>query len=89
MPRQQPQAALEEGVVPGGGVSLIRAEKAVDKLGLTGDEQLGGNIVKAALEIPMRTIAENAGVDGAVVVNRVRGLKSKTEGLPRRQGRLL
>ncbi len=74
------QAALESGVVPGGGVALIRAEKALDKLKLEGDEKAGAQIIKNILDQPLRAIANNAGVDGAVVVNRVRQLKSKTEG---------
>jgi chaperonin GroEL len=74
------QAALESGVVPGGGVALIRAEKALDKLKLDGDEKAGAQIIKNILDQPLRAIAQNAGVDGAVVVNRVRQLKSKTEG---------
>ncbi|HEY2412712.1 MAG TPA: chaperonin GroEL [Pirellulaceae bacterium] len=74
------QAALESGIVPGGGVALIRAEKAIDKLKLEGDEKAGGQIIKNILDQPLRAIANNAGSDGAVVVNRVRQLKSKTEG---------
>lgn len=73
------QAALEEGIVPGGGVALLRAAKALEKLELTGDEALGAKIVEAALEIPLRTIAENAGQEGAVVAAQVRKLK-KNEG---------
>src|SRR5262249_38712906 len=78
--RAATQAALAEGVVPGGGVALLRAEKALDKLGLEGDEALGATIVRKGLDYPLRYIAENAGVDGAVVVNRVRQLKNKNEG---------
>ncbi len=74
------QAALEEGIVPGGGVALIRCEGALNKLGLEGDEKHGADIIRNVLDIPLRSIAENAGVDGAVVVNRVRHLKGKTEG---------
>ncbi|HVX60545.1 MAG TPA: chaperonin GroEL [Pirellulales bacterium] len=74
------QAALEEGVVPGGGVALIRSEKALDKLQLEGDEALGAKIVRNVLDYPLRCIANNAGLDGAVVVNRVRQLKNKNEG---------
>jgi len=73
------QAALEEGVVPGGGVALLRASKVVEKLELSGDEALGAQIVAKVLEIPLRTIAENAGQSGAVVVNQVRKMK-KNEG---------
>ncbi|QDU29650.1 60 kDa chaperonin 1 [Anatilimnocola aggregata] len=74
------QAALESGIVPGGGVALIRAEKSIDKLKLEGDEKMGGQIIRNVLDQPLRAIAQNAGLDGAVVVNRVRQLKSKTEG---------
>jgi chaperonin GroEL len=74
------QAALEEGIVAGGGVALIRSEKALDKLDLEGDEALGVMIVRKVLDYPLRGIAENAGKDGAVVVNRVRRKKGKSEG---------
>ncbi len=79
--RAATQAALEEGIVPGGGVALIRSEKALDKLELEGDEALGAEIVaERARSTRSRYIAENAGVDGAVVVNRVRQMKGKTDG---------
>jgi len=74
------QAALQEGIVPGGGVALIRAESALSKLNLTGDEKHGADIIRNVLDTPLRTIAQNAGLDGAVVVNRVRQLKGKNEG---------
>ncbi|MCA9100785.1 MAG: chaperonin GroEL [Planctomycetales bacterium] len=74
------QAALEEGIVPGGGVTLMRAEKAIAKLELSGDEALGAKIIANVLDYPLRTIAQNAGLDGAVVVNRVRRLKGKNDG---------
>jgi chaperonin GroEL len=66
------RAAIEEGVVPGGGVALIRAVPATEGLNLTGDEALGAGIVRRALEQPGRYIAENAGLDGAVVVNKIK-----------------
>ena len=66
------RAAIEEGVVPGGGTALIRAAAAVGDLKLSGDEELGADIVKRAAEQPARYIAENAGIDGAVVVNRIK-----------------
>ena len=76
------KAAIEEGVVPGGGVALIRAQAAViavaDKL--TGDEATGARLVAKALEAPLKQIAENAGMEGGVVVERVKGLKG-SEGL--------
>src|SRR5437588_9159648 len=69
------RAAIEEGIVPGGGVALIRAESALDtaKLGLSGDEATGALIVRHALQEPARLIAENAGYEGGVVVERIRG----------------
>ncbi len=73
-------AALAEGIVPGGGVALIRCEKSLEKLGLEGDEAHGAKIIRNVLDIPLRAIAENAGLDGAVVVNRVRQLKGKNDG---------
>jgi chaperonin GroEL len=73
------QAALEEGIVPGGGVALIRAGKALEKIDLTGDEALGAKIISNVLDYPLRCIADNAGVDGAVVVSKVKKLK-KNEG---------
>src|SRR5436309_725785 len=66
------RAAIEEGVVPGGGTALIRATKAIDGLSLTGDEKMGAEIVRRACEQPARFIAENAGVDGSVVVSRIK-----------------
>ena len=66
------KAAAEEGVVPGGGVALVRASKALDNMMLDGDESVAVNILRRALEEPMRMIAENAGVDGAVIIETVR-----------------
>jgi len=65
------RAAVEEGILPGGGVAYLRARKKIDELKLKGDEAIGANIVKRALEYPIRYIAENAGLDGAVVANKV------------------
>ncbi|MCO5297594.1 MAG: chaperonin GroEL [Fimbriimonadaceae bacterium] len=65
------RAALEEGIVAGGGVALIQAGKALDGLKLEGDQQIGVRIVRKALESPLRTIAENCGVEGSVVVDNV------------------
>src|ERR671917_393140 len=65
------RAAIEEGVVAGGGTALIRAAKALDALNLTGDEAMGVQIVRRALEQPARYIAENAGTDGAIVVSKI------------------
>jgi len=69
------RAAIEEGTVPGGGVALIRAEEAidVDSLGLYGDEATGAMIVRRSLQEPAKLIAANAGFEGAVVVERIRG----------------
>jgi len=67
------KAAVEEGIVPGGGVALLRCIPALDKLKAEGDEQIGINIVKRALEEPLRLIAQNAGAEGAVVVEKIRG----------------
>jgi len=66
------RAAVEEGIVPGGGVILLRAQAALDDLGLEGDALIGARIVRRALEEPMRRIAENAGLDGSVVLDNVR-----------------
>ena len=75
-------AALAEGIVAGGGVALIRAAKALNKLAdkLVGDETAGAQIIRKVLEYPLRSIAENAGYDGGVVVNRVSQMKGKTDG---------
>ena len=70
------KAAVEEGIVPGGGVALLRAQKALDKLQLEGDLQIGANIVKRAIEEPLRQIAANAGFEGSVVVEKVKEMKS-------------
>jgi chaperonin GroEL len=74
------RAAVEEGIVPGGGVALIRCIAALDKLKLHDDEAVGVNIVKRALEEPLRQIAFNAGHEGAVIVNRVREAKDDNFG---------
>jgi chaperonin GroEL len=70
------RAALEEGIVPGGGVALLKAGKALDTLKLEGDEAIAITIMKKAIEAPMRTIAENAGVEGSVIVERVKNGKN-------------
>jgi chaperonin GroEL len=67
------RAAVEEGIVPGGGVALLRAAKAIDALkNLAGDEKVGALIVKRALEAPIRQIVENAGLEGSVIVEKVK-----------------
>jgi chaperonin GroEL len=74
------RAAVEEGIVPGGGVALLRASKAVDKLKLDGDENVGAQIVKRALEEPIRQIVENAGLEGSVVIEKVKAETVATRG---------
>ena len=69
------RAAVEEGIVPGGGVAYIRTISALEKLVLEGDQQVGVNIVKKALEEPLRMIAANAGVEGSIVVEKVKEKK--------------
>ena len=69
------RAAVEEGIVPGGGVALIRTIPALDKLKLDGDEQIGVDIIKKALEFPTKYIAQNAGCEGSIVVEKVKELK--------------
>jgi len=79
------RAAVEEGIVPGGGVVLLRAMAAVDTLKLSGDEKTGAGIIRRALEEPIRQIAENAGAEGSIVVQTVRegkgafGFNAETE----------
>jgi chaperonin GroEL len=77
------KAAIEEGVVAGGGVTLLRTQSAVEKIldGLEADEATGARIVRHALEEPLKQIAVNAGLEGGVVVERVRSLDGATEGL--------
>ncbi len=70
------RAATQEGIVPGGGVALIRTIPALDKLKLEGDEKIGANIVKRAIEEPLRQIAQNAGLEGSVVVQRIKQEKT-------------
>ncbi len=70
------RAAVEEGIVPGGGVALLRCVDALDKLRLSGDEQVGANIIRRSLEEPIRTIADNAGMEGSVVVQKVKEMKT-------------
>ena len=76
------RAAVEEGIVPGGGVALLRSLPAVEKLvnTLEDDEKIGGNIVRRSLEEPIRQIAKNAGVEGAIVAEHVKASKSAAFG---------
>jgi chaperonin GroEL len=78
---QATRAALEEGIVPGGGVALLRAQDAILLDGFEGDERTGAQIVRRALEEPLRQIADNAGLEGSVVVNDVRNAKGANMGL--------
>jgi chaperonin GroEL len=77
---QSTKAAVEEGIVPGGGVALLNAQAALDKVDLEGDEATGAQIVRRALEEPIKQIAANAGLEGGVVVEKVRAMK-EGEGL--------
>jgi chaperonin GroEL len=69
------RAAVEEGIVPGGGVALIRAQRALDGLKLDEEQAAGVNIIRRAIEAPIRFISENAGVEGSIVVDKVKQLK--------------
>jgi|TARA_B100001146_G_scaffold3035_1_gene2719 chaperonin GroEL len=74
------KAAVEEGIVPGGGVALIRGAKSLNKLSLEGDQQIGVNLVKRAVEEPLRWIAINAGHEGSIVVAKVKEIKDAESG---------
>jgi chaperonin GroEL len=74
------RAAVEEGIVPGGGVALLRAAKGLDTLKLAGDEATGVEIVRRALEEPIRQIVQNAGLEGSVVVEKVKAAKDLAHG---------
>jgi chaperonin GroEL len=80
------RAAVEEGIVPGGGVALLRCAHAIDQLKLTGDEHIGAVIVKRALEEPLRQIVGNAGEEGAVVVGKIREAKEANFGFNAQTG---
>jgi chaperonin GroEL len=69
------RAAVEEGIVPGGGVALLRCYSAIDALKLEGDEQIGVDIVKRAIEAPLRSLSSNAGVEGSIIVQEVKRRK--------------
>ena len=79
------KAAVEEGIVPGGGVALLRGADPLDTIEVEGDQQVGVSIIKRALEEPMRWIAQNAGLEGSIVVQKVReaegrqGFNAQTE----------
>jgi chaperonin GroEL len=80
------RAAVEEGIVPGGGVALVRCIPAVESLKLEGDEAIGANIVKRALEEPLRQIVGNAGEEGAVVIGKIRDHKDTNYGYNAQNG---
>ena len=82
------RAAVEEGIVPGGGVALLRAQAALDKIRGTEDEKIGVEIVRRALEEPIRMIAQNAGAEGSIVVAKVQGVEGQELRLQRRHRRL-
>ncbi len=77
---QATRAAVEEGIVAGGGVALVNASPALDKLKLSDDEKIGAEIIRKALDEPLKTIASNAGFEGSVVAEKIKGMK-KGEGL--------
>jgi chaperonin GroEL len=81
------RAAVEEGIVPGGGVALLRCQSTIDGLTLKGDEKVGAAIVRRALEEPLRQLATNAGEEGATIVNNVREKKGRRR-LQRRHRRI-
>jgi chaperonin GroEL len=72
------KAAVEEGIVPGGGVALVRAGKGLDSLKLEGDQRIGLNLIARAIEEPMRWIASNAGHEGSIVVQKVKELDDES-----------
>jgi chaperonin GroEL len=74
------KAAVEEGIVPGGGVALLRSSKVIDGLKLEGDQKVGAEIVRRAIEAPIRWIANNAGVEGSIVVQKVKESKETNFG---------
>lgn len=71
------KAAVQEGIVPGGGVALLRAARALDNLKLDGEEQIGVRVIARAIEEPMRWIAANAGHEGSIVVQRVKEMSGE------------
>ncbi|HXH06880.1 MAG TPA: TCP-1/cpn60 chaperonin family protein, partial [Vicinamibacterales bacterium] len=71
------KAAVEEGIVPGGGVALLRAARRLDSLKVDGGERVGVEIVRKAVEAPLRWIAQNAGQEGSIVVQKVREMKDE------------
>ncbi len=86
---QATRAALEEGIVPGGGTALLGAQKAITVDAFEGDERTGAKIVFRSLEEPLRQLANNAGLEGSVVVNDVRNAKGKNQGLNADSGEIV
>ena len=86
---QATRAALEEGIVPGGGVALLHAQDAIKLDAFEGDEHTGAQIIYRALEEPLRQIADNAGLEGSVVVNDVRRAKGDNQGLNADSGEIV
>jgi chaperonin GroEL len=80
------RAAIEEGVLPGGGVALLRSRRAIDALKLSGDEKIGAQILRRALEMPIRQIADNAGERGSVVVQKIEEAKDYSFGFDAEAG---
>jgi len=80
------RAATEEGIVPGGGIAFLRVEPALKKVKAKGDERIGVEIVRKALEVPLRQIAENAGLEGSVVVEKVRSSEDPNFGYDALEG---
>jgi chaperonin GroEL len=78
------RAAVEEGIVPGGGVALLRAQSIIDSLSLTGDAKLGASIIKKALEEPLRIISSNAGFDASVIIDTVKQKNTRNFGFDAR-----
>ncbi|MCG6550980.1 MAG: chaperonin GroEL, partial [Candidatus Magnetominusculus sp. LBB02] len=74
------RAAVEEGIVPGGGVALLRCIATIDELKLTGDEKIGASIIKKALEEPIRQIINNAGLESAIIIEKVKDSKDQNYG---------
>jgi chaperonin GroEL len=72
------RAAVEEGIIPGGGTTLLKAASAIDSLGLEGDQKIGAEILRRALEEPTRQLVANAGLEGSVVIEELRRHKDKT-----------
>ncbi len=83
------RAAVEEGIVPGGGVALLRCVSTLDKLELAGDEAIGKSIIRRALEEPIRQIVHNAGLEGSVIVNKVKEEKEDNKGYDVTQGKIV